>query len=177
MPPARRRPTQQRKGADEWCWTWSSRRGMRWRNLLKHKVRACGTRMKITNPLNSFSPLCRRAPPAKSGFAQEEMTMLCPRCGTSRRPIGPRWSLDGWARPCVRFACSECGYSWNEVAGDRQMMAAYLPNEMSVSNSPPTAQTATATSGGARQAVRRTKPISATATSPGVLTDVVHTGL
>ncbi len=22
--------------------------------------------------------------------------------------------LDGWGRECLRFACAECGYSWNE---------------------------------------------------------------
>jgi hypothetical protein len=35
----------------------------------------------------------------------------------------------------------------------------------------------TTTSGGARQTVRRTKPMSAIPKSPGVLTELVQTGL
>jgi hypothetical protein len=45
--------------------------------------------------------------------------MICPRCGTSRRPIGPRMRLDGWGRPCLRYACDDCGYSWNESTRDQ----------------------------------------------------------
>jgi len=44
--------------------------------------------------------------------------MNCPRCGTSRRPISPHASLDGWGRECLRFACHECGYGWTEPTRD-----------------------------------------------------------
>lgn len=40
--------------------------------------------------------------------------MICSRCGTSRRPIGPHRRMDVWGRECLRYACDECGYSWNE---------------------------------------------------------------
>jgi len=49
-----------------------------------------------------------------------DVEMICPRCGTPRRPIGPRLSLDGWGRACVRYACYGCGYSWNEPALDQE---------------------------------------------------------
>jgi len=42
---------------------------------------------------------------------------------------------------------------------------------------PPSALRMTTTSGGARQAVSRTKPTRAIPKSPGVLTELVHTGL
>ena len=47
----------------------------------------------------------------------------------------------------------------------------------SASAIPPSALTTTTSSGGARQTVSRTKPTSATPKSPGVLTELVQTGL
>jgi len=49
--------------------------------------------------------------------------MICSRCGTPRRPIGPRYSLDGWGRECRRYACRDCGYSWIESTRDQKYPA------------------------------------------------------
>src|SRR5271168_2929696 len=86
--------------------------------------------MKITNPADNFSRLCRclrsidtngarigeASDPA--GAQKKVFEMICLRCGTSRRPIGPRKRIDGWGRECLRYACDECGYSWNEPTAD-----------------------------------------------------------
>lgn len=91
--------------------------------------------MKITNLADNFSRLCRRLRSFDSGVAQvpclsclgtclsgwkTAVEMICQRCGTSRRPIGPRYSLDGWSRECLRYACYGCGYSWTEPTRDRE---------------------------------------------------------
>jgi hypothetical protein len=47
-----------------------------------------------------------------------DVEMICARCGTSRQPIGPRLSLDGWGRASLRYACHGCGYGWVEPAPD-----------------------------------------------------------
>jgi hypothetical protein len=52
--------------------------------------------------------------------ARTDVEMICPRCGTPRRPIGPRLSLDGWGRGCLRYACYGCGYGWTERASDQE---------------------------------------------------------
>jgi hypothetical protein len=46
--------------------------------------------------------------------------MICVRCGTARPPIGPRHSLDGWGRACLRYACRDCGYGWADPAPDEE---------------------------------------------------------
>jgi len=79
--------------------------------------------MKITNAMISFSRLCRRFARFRkfAGIeARADVEMICPRCGTPRRPIGPRLSLDGWGRGCLRYACDGCGYGWTEPAPDRE---------------------------------------------------------
>ncbi len=45
--------------------------------------------------------------------------MICARCGTAGRPIGPRHSIDSQGRDCLRYACSGCGYSWIEMMRNR----------------------------------------------------------
>jgi hypothetical protein len=52
--------------------------------------------------------------------ARADVEMICPRCGTPRRPIGPHLSLDGWGRGCLRYACYGCGYGWTEPAPDQE---------------------------------------------------------
>jgi len=58
-----------------------------------------------------------------------DVKMICPRCGTSRPPLGPRLRLDGWGRACARYACDGCGHSWTEAAAEEGRAAgvAYLP--------------------------------------------------
>jgi len=63
------------------------------------------------------------------------------------------------------------------VSRTRYRTAAPDPAETTATMIPPSALTVTTTSGGARQTVRRTKPTSAMPKSPGVLTELVQTGL
>jgi hypothetical protein len=86
--------------------------------------------MKITNAMNSFSRLCRRLLQRMAVTSAEEgREMICPKCGTSRQPIGPRYSLDGWGHECMRYACHGCGYSWTEPARGQESLegVALLP--------------------------------------------------
>jgi hypothetical protein len=87
--------------------------------------------MKITNAMNSFSRLCRRLLQSMDVMCAEEgREMICPKCGTSRQPIGPRYSLDGWGHECMRYACHGCGYSWTERAQEQGRLegVAFLPD-------------------------------------------------
>jgi transposase-like protein len=86
--------------------------------------------MKITNAMSSFSRLCRRLLQSMAvTYAEQGREMICPKCGTSRQPIGPRYSLDGWGDECVRYACHGCGYSWTEPAQEQECLegVALLP--------------------------------------------------
>jgi transposase-like protein len=86
--------------------------------------------MKITNAMNSFSRLRRLLLQRMAvTYAEEGREMICPKCGTSRQPIGPRYSLDGWGHECMRYACHGCGYSWTERAQEQECLegVALLP--------------------------------------------------
>jgi rubredoxin len=70
-----------------------------------------------------------------------DVEMICPRCGTSRPPVGPRLSLDGWGRACARFACHGCGHSWTEAVPEQDCAAgvACLPVRLQPRGSVPEA--------------------------------------
>jgi transposase-like protein len=79
--------------------------------------------MKITNAMNSFSRLCGRLLQSMVvTYAEQGREMICPKCGTSRQPVGPRYSLDGWGHECMRYACHGCGYSWTERTREQECL-------------------------------------------------------
>jgi transposase-like protein len=79
--------------------------------------------MKITNAMNSFSRLCRRLLQSMAvTYAEQGREMICLKCGTSRQPVGPRYSLDGWGHECMRYACHGCGYSWTERTREQECL-------------------------------------------------------
>jgi len=71
-----------------------------------------GRRSRMGTDLNAGLAACMCLPFTRPNEKRKNFEMICERCGTSKRPIGPRHCLDGRGRDCLRYACCDCGYSW-----------------------------------------------------------------
>jgi hypothetical protein len=77
-------------------------------------------------------------------------------------------------KPCRIFCTKPSKCRWIVAVDDSDLARHYSVRAMTM---PPSALMMTTTSGGARQAVNKTKPTTASPKSSGVLTELVQTGL